>query len=189
MTRLLAEHERRFLLQVARASATATATGEDVDVPPIRTSREGGAFVTLHISDTLRGCVGHIEGRGSLVETVQEAAAAAAAKDPRFPPVRVEELPRIVIEISVLGPLEPCPGPQAIEIGRHGLVIDDGPHRGLLLPQVAVERGWDAQTFVSKTCLKAGLRPDAWTGAAALSMFEADVFSEADAAAPGSEGP
>ena len=94
-----------------------------------------------------------------------------------------------MIEISVLGPLEPCAGPQAIEIGRHGLVIDDGPRRGLLLPQVAVERGWDAHTFVSQTCVKGGLRPDAWTRTAALSMFEADVFSEADAAASGSECP
>jgi hypothetical protein len=79
--------------------------------------------------------------------------------------------------------------PDAIEIGRHGLVIDDGPRRGLLLPQVAVERGWDAQTFVSKTCVKAGLRPDAWTHTVTLSMFEADVFSEVDATASGSEGP
>lgn len=189
MTSLLAEHERQFLLRVARASATATVTGGDVDVPPIRATREGGAFVTLHMSDMLRGCVGHIEGQGSLVETVRQVAAAAATEDPRFPPVRIEELQQIVIEISVLGPLEPCSGPQAIEIGRHGLVIDDGPRRGLLLPQVAVERGWDAHTFVSKTCVKAGLRADAWTRTAALSMFEAEVFSEADAVASGSEGP
>ena len=189
MTRLLAEHERQFLLRVARASATAIVTGGDVDVPPIRLTREGRAFVTLHISEMLRGCVGQIEGRGSLGETVRQVAAAAATEDPRFPPVRVEELQQIVIEISVLGPLEPCSGPQAIEIGRHGLVIDDGPQRELLLPQVAVERGWDAHTFVSRTCVKAGLRPDTWTRAAALSMFEADVFSEADAAASDSAGP
>ncbi len=189
MTRLLAEHERQFLLRVARASATAIVTGRDIDVTPMRSTRAGGAFVTLHISDALRGCIGHIEGRGSLAETVQQVAAAAATEDPRFPPVRVEELQQIVIEISVLGPLEPCSGPQAIEIGRHGLVIDDGSRRGLLLPQVAVERGWDAHTFVSKTCVKAGLRPNAWTRAAALSMFEADVFSEADVVASDSEGP
>ena len=189
MTGLLTEHERRVLLQLARASATATVTGGDVDVPAIPLTREGGAFVTLHVSDMLRGCVGHIECRGSLIETVQQVAAAAATEDPRFPPVRVEELQQIVIEISVLGPLEPCSGPQAVEIGRHGLVIDDERHRGLLLPQVAVERSWDAHTFVSKTCVKAGLRPDAWTGVAVLSMFEADVFSESDVATSGSEGP
>jgi len=95
---------------------------------------------------------------------------------PRSPRIRgllllcVEELQQIVIEISVLGPLEPCSGPQAIEIGRHGLVVDEGQCRGLLLPQVAVEWGWDAHTFVSKTCVKAGLRPDVWTRDAALSI-------------------
>jgi len=101
----------------------------------------------------------------------------------------VEELQQFVIEVSVLGPLEPCSGLEAVEIGRHGLVIDDDPRRGLLLPQVAVERSWDPHTFVSKTCAKAGLRPDAWTHTATLSMFEADVFSEVDAAASNSEGP
>ena len=91
MSSLLAEYERQFLLRVARASATATVTGGDVDVPPILSTREGGAFVTLHISDMLRGCVGHIAGQGSLIETVRQVAA-TATEDPRFPPVRVEEL-------------------------------------------------------------------------------------------------
>ena len=140
-------------------------------------------FVTLRISDALRGCVGQLEGRGSLVDTVQHVAAAAATEDPRFSPVRADELSEIVIEISVLGPVTPCSGPDAIEIGRHGVVVDAGPRRGLLLPQVAVEWGWDQQTFVAKTCVKAGLRPDAWTRDAALSIFEAEVFSEADAEA------
>ena len=189
MTVFLAEHERLVLLRVARESATATVTGREVDLQPAPSTREGGAFVTLHISDTLRGCMGQAEGRGSLVETVRHVAAAAATEDPRFLPVRVEELQQIVIEISVLGPLEPCSGSQVIEIGRHGLVVDDGSRRGLLLPQVAVECGWDAHTFVSKTCVKAGLKPDAWTGAVALSMFEADVFSEDDAGRSGSGGP
>ena len=189
MTRLLAEHDRRLLLRVARASAIATITGTQFALPTSGSTSVGGAFVTLHVSDILRGCVGHVEGRGSLVETVREVAAAAVTEDPRFPPVSVEELQQIVIEVSVLGPLESCSGPEAIEIGRHGLVIDEGPRRGLLLPQVAVERGWDPHTFVSKTCVKAGLRPDAWTHTATLSMFEADVFSEVDAAASGFEDP
>lgn len=189
MTGLLAEHERQVLLWVARESATATVTGRDVHLPPSPSSREGGAFVTLHLSDTLRGCMGQVEGQGSLIETVGHVAAAAASEDPRFPPVRVEELPQIVFEVSILGPLEACFGPQAIELGRHGLVVDDGERRGLLLPQVAVEWGWDAHTFVSKTCVKAGLRPDAWTRAAALSMFEAEVFRETGGGGSGSGGP
>ena len=181
MTTFLTKGERRILLQVARESATATVTGRDVNLSAMVTDREGGAFVTLRISDSLRGCVGQLEGRGSLVETVQHVAAAAATEDPRFSPVRAEELSQIVIEVSVLGPVTPCSGPDAIEIGRHGVVVDAGIRRGLLLPQVAVEWGWDAQTFVSKTCAKAGLRHDAWTRDAAVSVFEAEVFSEADA--------
>ena len=137
---------------------------------------------------TLRGCVGQVEGQRSLLETVRDVAAAAASTDPRFPPVRVEELPPIVFEVSILEPLESCSGPQAIEIGRHGLVVDDGERRGLL-PQVAVEWGWDARIFASKTCVKAGLRPDAWTRAVALSMLEAEVFRETDAGGSGSGGP
>jgi len=151
-------------------------------LPDARLSQQGGAFVTPGM---------HRPGRdpGTLVETVHHVAAAAATQDPRFPPLRTDELGTLVIEISVLGPLEPCEGPHGIEIGRHGLVVEDGPRRGLLLPQVAVEWVWDSQIFASNTCLKAGLRPDAWKAAAKLFMFEADVFSEADEEPPGFPGP
>ena len=140
----------------------------------------GGAFVTLRIEQALRGCIGHVEADGPLAETVQVVAMAAAADDPRFPPLRPEELSQVVIEVSVLGPLEPCSGPAHIEIGRHGLLVGDGAGRGLLLPQVAVEWGWDGHTFLSQACVKAGLRPDAWQDEATIFRFEAQVFGEDD---------
>ena len=190
MTAHLGADERRLLLRVARESIIATTTGQEVSrwvTDPL--ARDGGAFVTLRMSGTLRGCIGQTESRGSLLETVRHVAAAAAREDPRFLPVRPNELQRIVIEVSVLGPLKPCTGPHAIEIGRHGLVVEHGDSRGLLLPQVAVEWGWDSHTFVANACVKAGLQPDAWKSDAALFVFEADVFSETDAGSRDSAGP
>jgi len=190
MTWHLAEDERSLLLKVARESIAARTTGDDVlDLAADPLSFVGGAFVTLRIADSLRGCIGETESCGSLVETVRHVAAAAASEDPRFPPVQRDELHRVVIEVSVLGPLEPCAGAEEIEVGRHGLVVEHGARRGLLLPQVAVEWGWDAHTFLAKTCIKAGLPPEGWRSAATLFTFEADVFSEADEGPRDSEGP
>ena len=106
-------------------------------------------------------------------------AVAACSTDPRFPPVGAAELPAIDIEISLLGPLEPIGGPADIEIGRHGLVVEKGGSRGLLLPQVATEWRWDAEAFLSQTCHKAGLPKDAWKHGAKMWRFEAEVFAEA----------
>lgn len=190
MTWHLVEDERSLLLRVARESIAARTTSCEVpDLAADPPSFDGGAFVTLRIADSLRGCIGETESRGSLVETVRHVAAAAASEDPRFSPVHPDELHRVVIEVSVLGPLESCAGPEDIEVGRHGLVVEHGACRGLLLPQVAVEWGWDTYTFLAKTCIKAGLPPDAWRSEAALFTFEADVFSEADAGLRDSEGP
>ena len=177
MTRL-PDEERRTLLAIARAAVVARAGGRRAPVTASMTDRHAGAFVTLRIGDTLRGCIGHVEASRPLVETVRRVAAAAAAEDPRFPALSEDELARVVIEISVLGPLAICTDPTTIEVGRHGLVVEDGVHRGLLLPQVAVEWGWDGQTFLAQTCVKAGLRPDAWRRAAKIFTFEAVVFSE-----------
>ena len=102
----------------------------------------------------------------------------AATLDPRFPPLPLDDLPKVVLEISVLGPVEPVADSAEIEVGRHGLVVEQGTHRGLLLPQVPTEWGWDRATFVSQTCVKAGLAPDAWRSGARLFTFEADVFGE-----------
>ncbi|HEX7624403.1 MAG TPA: AmmeMemoRadiSam system protein A, partial [Anaeromyxobacteraceae bacterium] len=121
-----------------------------------------GAFVTLRVKGELRGCVGTLSPDGPLARTVQRMAAAAAAEDPRFRPVRPEELDDLDLTVSALGERRRMHDPAEIEVGRHGLVVQLGWQRGTLLPQVAVEEGWDALTFLERTCLKAGLPPQAW---------------------------
>ena len=177
---MLPEPERRTLLRIARDSVTARVTQGVAPEVDSSMTRHGGAFVTLRIDQALRGCIGRVDADRPLAETVQQVAAAAAADDPRFPPLRAEELAEVLIEVSVLGPLEACCGPAEIEVGRHGVVVDDGLCRGLLLPQVAVEWGWDGRTFLAQTCVKAGLHPDAWEKGAQVFRFEALVFGEGD---------
>ena len=118
---MLAAEERRTLLRIARASVTARVTA--AAAPPVDSTetRLGGAFVTLRIAQALRGCIGRVTADRPLAETVRHVAAAAASEDPRFPPVRAEELGEVVIEVSVIGPLEVCAGPAEIEVGRHGV--------------------------------------------------------------------
>jgi AmmeMemoRadiSam system protein A len=138
-----------------------------------------GAFVTLKRKDRLRGCVGQVTGTGPLWALVRELATLAALKDPRFTAVKREELDRVAIEISVLGGVERVGDPEDIEIGRHGVIVQKGSHRGLLLPQVATEEGWDTRTFLRRTCQKADLPPDAWQEPdARIYRFTATVFGE-----------
>jgi len=174
--------DRRLLLRVAREAIAAHVERRPAASPPIAGALAGpaGAFVSLHHGGDLRGCIGHIEADQRLGDVVSRCAVAASSSDPRFPAVGPGELAAIDIEISVLGPLEPITGPDEIEIGRHGLVVESGWHRGLLLPQVALEWKWDRDTFLAQTCRKAGLAPDAWRTARAVRLwrFEAEVFSE-----------
>jgi AmmeMemoRadiSam system protein A len=180
---MLTPAERRALLELARAAVTARVAGG----PPPDLSAEAlpevraGAFVSLHRDRELRGCIGHIEADRPLAEVVARVAVSAATEDPRFPPVTPAELPLVDIEISVLGPLERIDptDPKQIEVGRHGLLIDHQGRRGLLLPQVATEWGWDRETFLEHLCAKAGLPRDAWRRGALVYRFEAEVFSEA----------
>jgi len=141
-------------------------------------SRRAGVFVTLHIDGELRGCIGHIEADEPLPRSVARYAVAASSEDPRFAPVKAAELAHLEVEISLLGPMERAAGPADIEIGRHGLMIEMAHQRGLLLPQVASERQWDAATFLAQTCRKAGLAPDSWQRGATVWKFEAEVFGE-----------
>ena len=175
---MLAPRERDALLEIARASLVARVNARQP--PPVGALRIGSraAFVTLRIERALRGCIGHLETDRPLAETVQLVAMAAATEDPRFPPMRQEELAEVVIEVSVLGPFEPCADPVHLEVGRHGVLVEDGARRGLLLPQVAVEWGWDGRMFLSQACVKAGLKPDAWPGSVQVFTFEAEVFEE-----------
>jgi AmmeMemoRadiSam system protein A len=172
--------ERAQLLAIAREALAAWVNHAAPVSPPAGASeRRAGAFVTLHARGELRGCIGHVEADRRLVDVVAECALSAASADPRFPPVTASELPLVQIEVSVLGPLEPVARIEEVEVGRHGLVVESGRRRGLLLPQVAREWGWDAATLVAQTCRKAGLHQDAWpSGGATLLRFEADVFAE-----------
>ena len=178
---MLSEPERTAILDLARRSVAAQVARErvgrppDVDLPPA-----AGVFVTLKRRGELRGCLGTLESRRPLADEVWRCAADAASEDPRFPPVTPEELPEIAIDVSVLGPLEPIDPltPGTIEIGRHGLVVEQGHRRGLLLPQVASEWGWTPEQFLRQTSVKAGLPPDAWSQGAQVFRFEAEVFGD-----------
>ncbi len=137
-----------------------------------------GAFVTLKVGGDLRGCIGYPLPQKSLFETVREMAIAAASQDFRFEPLREDDLETLRIEISVLGLPRPVHDPGEVEVGRHGIIVSKGLHKGLLLPQVPVEHGWDRDTYLRQGCLKAGLRPDEWKKGAKIEVFTAQVFSE-----------
>ena len=176
----LNNEERRFLLRLARASLEASVRGQALEVPaeiPPRLREKGGAFVSLHKKNHLRGCVGYVQAAKPLYQTVQEIAAAAALHDPRFEPVRPEELADVEIEVSVLTPCR-LARPEEIEVGVDGLMITLERARGLLLPQVAVEHQWSRERFLEETCRKAGLPPDAWRRGARIETFQAEVFDE-----------
>ena len=180
--RVTAPEERQRLLALARACVEAAAAGSPPPEPPVdgAAGREGGAFVTLRVASTgaLRGCIGHFQGFGRMGETVARMARSAAVEDPRFPPVRPEEVDALSIEISLLSPMRKA-DPSDVVPGTHGIYIRSGYMAGTLLPQVAVEQGWDRETFLSHTCLKAGLPPDFWkTGSADVYVYTAEVFGE-----------
>jgi AmmeMemoRadiSam system protein A len=174
-----APEERSLLLALAHRSIEATLAGVTLDLtaPSPHLEEKRGAFTTLHLEGALRGCVGYVFPTYSLYRTIAETAAAAAFHDIRFPPVTGEEAPLLNIEISVLSPLRPIAA-EEIEIGRHGLVITYGMRRGLLLPQVPLEHGWDRLVFLEQTCCKAGAPPDAWRRGAVIEAFTAEVFGE-----------
>ena len=150
-------------------------------------SEPRGVFTTLYLKGEtqreLRGCVGYAVPIMPLYRAVAETARAAAFEDSRFLPVTKDEAPKLEVSLSVLSRLFPI-HPEAVEVGRHGLVIALGARRGLLLPQVPVEHGWDRETFLEQTCRKAGLPLDAWRKGATLEAFTAEVFSDAEVKVP-----
>jgi AmmeMemoRadiSam system protein A len=173
--------ERRQLLKLAHEVIESAFAEREVDTAPPseHLAQPRGAFTTLHLGGQLRGCVGYVMAVHPLYRTVAETALAAAFHDTRFLPVTKPEAPRLEIEISVLSPLQPIECDD-IEVGRHGLVVTFGSRRGLLLPQVPLEYGWDVKTFLAQTCLKAGLPTDAWERGATLEAFTAEVFGDKD---------
>jgi AmmeMemoRadiSam system protein A len=177
----LSEADKDKLLKIARQSIeTFLETGQ---VPtfevPQNLKEPGAAFVTLEKQGRLRGCIGYTEAVDPLYETVSRCAIQAAVADPRFPPVKYDEMADIHIEISVLTPLQRVESFDEIEVGRDGLMILKGNNRGLLLPQVAVEYGWDREEFLRQTCRKAGLAQDAYkSDDAEIYKFQAIIFGE-----------
>jgi AmmeMemoRadiSam system protein A len=147
-------------------------TGESPDL-------DAGAFVSLHKRGNLRGCIGTFDTTQPIVLQVEEMAIAAAMRDPRFSKVSREEVDELDIEISVLSPPRTVKEISEIEVGTHGLIVARGFQKGVLLPQVATEYGWDRETFLRHTCRKAGLTEDAWKDSETeIQLFTAEVFGE-----------
>ena len=181
---MLSQHQRTRLLTIAREAIAAVLEGRRLEVNLAdfdeELRRPAGAFVSLHTKDgDLRGCIGSIHPVAPLCQAVSGSAINAAFRDPRFYPVRKEELVDLHIEISVMGPIEPVRSPEEIEVGRDGLIVSRGGNAGLLLPQVATDYGWDRESFLRQTCMKAGLPPDSWQAPGCrIERFSAEVFSE-----------
>ena len=182
--------EQRQLLAIARRAieaAVCRAAPDDSLAPDAslstRLSEPAAAFVTIHEHGQLRGCIGLMRFEAPLWLNVRDAARAAALDDPRFLPVAETELVSLELEVSVLEPPVALPDPAGFVAGRHGIIIDRGMHRALLLPQVATEMGWDSRQMLEAVCRKANLPSDAWRdGSAQLQIFESACFGEADTA-------
>ncbi len=171
--------ERSSLLRLAHDSILSATEHRDIslDSPSPHLAEPRGAFTSLYFHGELRGCVGYILPVYPVYRAVAETARAAAFDDNRFPPVTRDEAPYLEIQLSILSPARAIQ-PEEIETGRHGLLISAHGRRGLLLPQVPLEHGWDRVTFLEQTCLKAGLPIDAWQKGATIEAFTAEVFGE-----------
>jgi len=176
--------EGEILLQLARRAIRCYLRHEKLvlTVPSPHLALHRGAFTSLYLEGHLRGCVGIVQPQAPLYNTVAQTAVSAAFQDPRFDPVTAGEEPGLLIEVSVLSSLFPIT-PGEIRVGRHGLMVSMGGRRGLLLPQVAPAHGFDVQTFLEETCLKAGLAPNAWQMGALIEGFTAEIFREEQAPA------
>jgi len=169
---------REAIAERLGSAAPARSSAGSVQFPELESLR--GVFVTLRqrADDDLRGCIGIVEPRFPLRDAIRRAAVSAALEDPRFPPVTPAELPALTIEVSVLGPLS-ASTPEAVEVGRHGVVVRHAERSALLLPQVATDQGWDRETLLSQVCRKAGLPPDAWRHPdCRLFVFETETYRE-----------
>lgn len=177
---MTSDTDRQLLLRIARDALAAHLAGTSISLPKLtgEAMRLAGAFVTLRADGELRGCIGHVEANEPLGVVIARSAVAAGSSDPRFAGVTAVELPRLHIEVSILGPLVLVSSLDEITIGRDGLIVELGWNRGLLLPQVACEWRWDRETFVIETCRKAGLSRDAVKKGAKIWKFEAEVFGE-----------
>jgi len=178
----LNERQQRLLLKLARDTIAQWVTSRTMPELPTGEpifEEPRAVFVTLHKHGQLRGCIGTLEPREPLAAAVRSSAISAATQDPRFSPVTADELDDLHIEISVLSPLRKVDSPDEIIVGVHGVMVAHGMRRGVFLPQVAVEQGWDRDTMLNYLCAhKAGLPADAWRHGADLYVFTAQVFGE-----------
>ena len=183
---LLTDDEGRMALELARGAIEHTIVKKQkpsLCITPVFHEKRG-VFVTLTKAGQLRGCIGFPYPVMPLGDAIEDAAVAAATGDPRFPPVRRDELPSVRVEVTILTvpcvlDAEPCRRPEMIEVGKHGLIIRARGRSGLLLPQVATEYCWDSATFLDHTCIKAGLSDDCWMNPnTEVLTFEGQIFSE-----------
>jgi AmmeMemoRadiSam system protein A len=174
--------ERAILLELAHQSILSALERREISLtaPSPHLAEPRGAFTTIYFQKVLRGCVGYVLPVASVYRTVAETARAAAFEDTRFTPITMEEARGLDVSLSILSPLKVIK-PEEVEIGVHGLVVVKDGRRGLLLPQVPVEHGWDRVTFIQQTCRKAGLALDAWQQGATLEAFTAEVFGDREA--------
>lgn len=187
---MISAHDGQALVRLARDSIESYFSGEEPDTSQVKhLDAKNGVFVTIHKDKELRGCIGFPISEQKLYEGTIAAARAAAFQDPRFPPLERDELSKVRIEVSVL--TEPArieaKTPEerisSVSVGEDGLVIQSGYRSGLLLPQVPVEQGWDAETYLCNLCIKAGLATDSWREEDAdIYKFQAQIFSEDDSA-------
>jgi AmmeMemoRadiSam system protein A len=185
---MISSKEELEMLEIARESIAHALVGGNrrsegrhlrSQKPEGRLAEPAGAFVTIRIGHDLRGCIGYIVSDRPLAEVISEVAVKAALEDPRFPPLTQSELGRATLEISVLSPLKEVAGVDEVQVGRDGLLIELGRYRGLLLPQVATEQGWDREQFLDHTARKAGLPSNAWKDPAAkIYRFTAEIIHE-----------
>jgi AmmeMemoRadiSam system protein A len=172
--------DERPLLSLARQALEARVAGDRppqvVCIGPLGV--RCGAFVSIHNGDQLRGCLGRLSPSSPLGATLVYLGGALADSDPRFPPVLPDELPLLQMEISLLTPECAVSSIDEVSVGHHGVIVEHGRSRGLLLPQVATEFGWDRETFLEQACLKAGLPREAWRTGARILVFEARIFGD-----------
>ncbi len=180
----LSVEQKKSLLRLARESIRCAVQEEPLprtDVLDQNLRTPCGAFVTVRVHGELRGCFGYVNAYYPLAQSVQEVGVKSALEDPRFEHIGAEELDAMELEISVLDAPVKVEKIDEIEVGVHGLILETRTHRGLLLPSVPTEYGWDREQFLNHTALKAGLPPDAWKNKnVTLFRFKAEKFSESD---------
>ncbi len=175
--------EKRLLIDIARSTIREHLNNRELALPPdlpLNLWEFGSSFVTLRQGDKLRGCMGDLEARLPVVESVRHNALNAAFADPRFHPVSMGELPELLLEITCLGPSRVVAGVKDIILGKHGIVFHKDGRQAVFLPQVATDNGWDLETTLGHLSRKAGFAPNAWRQGATFDIFDGEVIDESD---------